>query len=92
MAKKEIPEVLPPIKRTSAGLRDALFDEMDRMRQGKTSATNANAMAKLATTIVDSVQMEVAYRRFLNESPTGNIEIDTSMLLGGVAPPPSSST
>ena len=68
---------LPPVIRSSAGLRDALFDEMDRMRQNRTNATNANAMAKLASTIVDSVEMEISVRRFLNDLGTSDQEVGT---------------
>jgi hypothetical protein len=65
--RQDVEKAPPPIIRSSAGLRDALFDEMDRMRSGKTSSTNANALAKLAATIVDSVEMEIAVRRFMHD-------------------------
>lgn len=37
-----------PTIRTSAGLRDALFDELDSLRNGTTNPAKANAVAKLA--------------------------------------------
>lgn len=45
--------------RTSAGLRDVIFDELDGLRQGTTNPTKANAVAKLAMTVVETVRMEI---------------------------------
>jgi hypothetical protein len=67
--EKFTPEVLPPVIRTSAGLRDALFDELDRMRCGKTNATNANAVARLAGEIVNTVTMELAVHKQISAIP-----------------------
>ena len=50
---------LGPIARTSAGLRDALFDELDGLRAGRTNAAKANATSKLADQIVNTVRMEM---------------------------------
>ena len=54
---------LPPIARTSAGLRDALFDELDGLRDGSTNPGKANAVAKLADQIVNTVRMEMDVER-----------------------------
>lgn len=62
-------EILPPVIRTSAGLRDALFDELDRMRTGKTNATNANAVARLAGGIVETVHMELEVHKQMSKIP-----------------------
>lgn len=62
-------DTLPPVVRTSAGLRDALFDELDRLRNGKTNATNANAVARLADQVVNTVQMELAVQQHLAKMP-----------------------
>lgn len=62
-------EILPPVIRTSAGLRDALFDELDRMRTGKTNATNANAVARLAGGIVETVTMELEVHKQMSRIP-----------------------
>jgi hypothetical protein len=74
--KEKPQELMPPVVRTSAGLRDALFDELDRMRTGKTNATNANAIARLAGGIVETVTMELEVHKQLSRipgepSPTG---------------------
>lgn len=49
--------------RTSAGLRDMLFDELEALRAGKSDPKRAMAVAKLAATIVDSVRMEIEFVR-----------------------------
>lgn len=54
-----------PIVRTSAGLRDAIFDEIDSIRNGTSNPTRANAVAKLATGIVETVRMELEVQRHL---------------------------
>lgn len=56
-------ENLPEITRTSSGLRDALLDEIDAMRSGQSNATRANAVAKLAGQVVDTVRMEMEVQR-----------------------------
>jgi hypothetical protein len=40
------------VRRTSAGLRDAIFDEIDAIRAGESSSARANAISKLASGIV----------------------------------------
>ncbi len=51
------------VERTSAGLRDALFDELDSIRSGESNATRANAVAKLAGSVVDTVRMEIEVQK-----------------------------
>lgn len=41
-----------PIKRTSAGLRDALFDEIDALRRGDGDSQRATAIARLASNVI----------------------------------------
>lgn len=52
-----------PVVRTSAGLRDALFDALDGLRNGTTNAATANAVAKLADQVVQTVHMELAVHK-----------------------------
>lgn len=52
-----------PVIRTSAGLRDALFDALDGLRNGTTNAATANAVAKLADQVVQTVHMELAVQK-----------------------------
>lgn len=65
-AKETAPQTAPapaPVQRTSAGLRDAIFDEIDAVRNGISNPTRANAIAKLATGIVETVRMEIEVQR-----------------------------
>jgi hypothetical protein len=54
---------LPTPRRVTAqnseGLRQALFDTMDRLRNGETSPTVANATSRLAEQIISTVQLEM---------------------------------
>lgn len=63
--KPEVQTAPAPIARTSAGLRDAIFDEIDAVRSGTSNPTRANAVAKLATGIVETVRMEIEVQRHL---------------------------
>lgn len=54
------------VVRTSAGLRDALFDELDALRAGRTNASKANSTAKLADGIINTVRMEMEVQRHLS--------------------------
>jgi hypothetical protein len=58
-----------PVARTSLGLRAAIFDEMDAIRNGSSNPTRANAIAKLAATLVDSVRMEIELSKYLRSIP-----------------------
>ena len=57
-----------PINRSSAGLRDAIFDEIDAIRDGTGNPTRANAVAKLAATVVETVRMELEVQKYANAS------------------------
>lgn len=63
MAKPKI-ESAPAVNRTSAGLRSAIFDEIDAIRNGTSNPTRANAVAKLAGSIVETVRMEIEVQKF----------------------------
>jgi hypothetical protein len=64
MAKATTTAATSPVGRTSAGLRDAIFDEIDAMRNGESNPTRANAVAKLAAGIVDTVRMDIEVQKF----------------------------
>lgn len=61
-----------PVIRTSAGLREAIFDEIDGIRAGNSNPTRANAVAKLATTVVETVRMELEVQRHLRNTPAAS--------------------
>lgn len=66
--------------RTSLGLRDTLFDEIDNLRNGKSNPAVAGAMAKLAVQIINTVNMEVNYQRHVASMPNANNGMNTTPL------------
>lgn len=74
MAKSQTTEISTPVSRSSAGLRDAIFDEIDAIRNGTGNPTRANAVAKLAGCIVETVRMEVEVQRFAASQAGKKIE------------------
>lgn len=66
---------IAPVARTGAGLRDAIFDEIDAVRNGTSNPTRANAIAKLATGIVETVRMEIEVQRHLRASPDSKVGV-----------------
>lgn len=57
-----------PMTRTSAGLRSAIFDEIDAIRNGTSSPTRANAVAKLAATVVETVRVDIEIHRYVGQA------------------------
>jgi hypothetical protein len=49
-----------PIERTSAGLRDVLFDELEALRNGVSDPVQSKAVAGLAAAILHSVNTELS--------------------------------
>lgn len=68
------------IVRTSVGLRDALFDEFDALREGKSNPGRASAAARIASQILSSIQAEIGYQRHVTSLP------DASSGIVGPAP------
>lgn len=65
------------VVRTSSGLRDAIFDELDAIRSGESNPTRANAVAKLAAGIVDTVRMDVEVQKHIRQNaakPVADLE------------------
>lgn len=71
---------MAPIARTSSGLRDALFDEMDALRNGQSNPNRAIAVAKIACQVINSVKMEIEYQKHVAASPS-----KTDFVNGGAA-------
>lgn len=71
-----------PITRNSAGLRDALFDEIDSIRKGTSTPLRANAVAKLASSIVETVRMEMEVQRHVRSVPGGSVPTPVELPLG----------
>mgnify|MGYP006268427049 CR=1 FL=1 len=51
-------------ERTSAGLCDALFQEFDLLRNGKSNPHRAAAVAKLAVQIINTKRLEIEAAQF----------------------------
>lgn len=58
---------LKPVQKSTEGLRDALFDELNSLRQGKSTPQKARAMSLLARDIIDSIRVQIQYARLLND-------------------------
>jgi len=56
------------VQRTSGGLRDALFDEIDALRSGTSNAARARSVAMLANSILQSVSAEIEYHKYVADA------------------------
>ena len=80
MSKDEVVAV-SKIQRTSGGLRNCLFDEIDGVRDGSSSPARARAVSSLVNTTLKSVLMEIEYQKYadsLKASPShslGNLSL-----------------
>lgn len=57
------------IIRTSAGLRDALFDAIEKLSTGDIDGTQAQAMATIAKQICNTVHLEIEVAKLRTEYP-----------------------
>ena len=53
------------ITRSTSGLRSALFEEMEALRNGKSNAQRARSVAMMANSILQSVQVEIEYHKYV---------------------------
>lgn len=60
-------EYLKPIPKTAEGLRDALFEEINLLRAGKSTPQKARVVANLASQIIDSMRVQIQHGRMLLE-------------------------
>lgn len=74
-----------PTARTSAGLRDALFDELDNLRNGQSNPAKANAIAKLSDQVIATVKMELDVQKHIAKyKPAGlTPQLGAPVELGG---------
>lgn len=61
--KPLVPRGEQPANRTSAGLRNVLFDEIDALRRGDGDPQRANAVAQLAKAILVTAKMEYQFKQ-----------------------------
>jgi hypothetical protein len=55
------------MQRTSIGLRDALFDEIDSLREGISNPARARSLAMLANTALKSVEVEIEFHKYVSD-------------------------
>ncbi len=70
--------------RNTVGLRDALFEEWEALREGTSNPARARSIAMMANTILQSVQVEIEYHKYVSDihkEPRGN---EKMIDLGGV--------
>lgn len=68
MAKsKQLPQT--QIHRSTTGLRSAIFEEMEALRNGLSNPARSRSMAMMANTILQSVQVEIEYHKYVNANP-----------------------
>lgn len=68
------------IARTSQGLRDVLFDELNDLRGGKSEPTKAMAVANLAKQIVNTAKAEMEFHRTMNDLEKDGREVSLGAL------------
>lgn len=71
--------------RTTQGLRDVLFDEIDELRSGQGDAAKSMAIANLAKQIINTAQVELNFMRVLKTHQTGQPATLGNLTLGSVA-------
>ena len=61
------------IDRTSKGLSQVLFEELELLRDGKSTPQQARAKASLASTICNITRLEMDFARFVANTRTKSI-------------------
>jgi hypothetical protein len=54
------------VTRTTLGIRNLLFDEIDSLRAGTTTPQKAGAVSKMVTPIINSVKVEIEYQKHVS--------------------------
>jgi hypothetical protein len=68
--------------RTTQGLRDILFDEIDELRSGKGDAAKSMAVANLAKQIINTAKVELDFMRTLKTNETNKPPELGNLVLG----------
>ena len=75
-------------QRSSKGLADALFEEFDLLRNGRSTPQMARAKASIAGGIMSLTRLEMDYARFVSEARSGGQQELAALPMGSTAPPP----
>lgn len=59
---------LAAIPKTTEGLREALFDEINGLRDGTTTPTRARLICQAAARIIDSIRVQIQHNKVLLEA------------------------
>ena len=59
------------VVRNTVGLRDALFEEWEALRDGSSNPARARSIAMMANTILQSVQVEIEYHKYVSDIGKG---------------------
>lgn len=71
------------IGRTSAGLRDALFDAIEKVKSGDITAGDAQAIALLSSSICKTVQLEIEVAKLRTQYPAdAKLVVPSALTLG----------
>ena len=73
------------MSRTSAGLRNVLFDEIDELRNGTSNPSRARSLSMLANTALKSVEVEVEFHKYVSDVSKHNGSSKIGMLELGKA-------
>lgn len=77
------PRKSPRVARTSHGLRDILFDEIEDLRGGDGDPIKSMAVANLAKQIINVAKVEIeAHRQMVAQAEQGNPMVLGSLELG----------
>ena len=81
MPKKQTKAVqLQATERTSRGLRNALFEQLDLLRSGEVTPTQARAVASIATQILNSARLEIDMHRYVANNVSKENTTDLAVL------------
>jgi len=70
------------IERSSKGLANSMFEELDKLRSGETTAQQARSAAAIANTICTISRLEMDFARFVSASRTDNPESLNALPMG----------
>ena len=72
-------------KRTTVGLRDTLFDELDKLRSGDSTPQRASATARIASGIIQSARLEIDFQQRVQANGGKRVSGPAPVLLGKAA-------
>ena len=74
------------VERSSRGLVESLFEQLDALRDGTSTPQTARAHAALANSICSITRIEMDYARFISENKTEDLDHRLQELILGMKP------